>query len=121
MEIERRESLSPITRAWVGWGLALSPPFLPQLHRSAVFKFRRCLYLFQHLSREKSLSQAIREGRRWRQGKRHPAIRAGNLRYRGDGDGEKKKSRRKQRWSFRFKTRENTRARKKKMRMTEWL
>ncbi|WZZ47655.1 hypothetical protein YC2023_043914 [Brassica napus] len=37
MEIERRESLSPITRAWVGWGLALSPPFLPQLHRSAVF------------------------------------------------------------------------------------
>ncbi|KAF3592874.1 hypothetical protein DY000_02023043 [Brassica cretica] len=59
--------------------------------------FRRCLYLFQHLSQEKSLSQAIREGRRWRQGKRHPATRACNLRYIGDGDGEKNKSRRKQR------------------------
>ncbi|KAH0868140.1 hypothetical protein HID58_075162 [Brassica napus] len=83
---------SPITRAWVGWGLALSPPFFPQLHRSAVFKFRRCLCLFQHSSQEKSLSQAIREGRRWRQGKRQPATRAGNLRWRRGEEEEPEKT-----------------------------
>ncbi|KAH0884007.1 hypothetical protein HID58_060103, partial [Brassica napus] len=108
---------SQITRAWVGWGLALSPPFSPQLQVRRVRAPPLLVPFSAFVSREEFESSDKRRHKMelvQRQGKRHPASRVGNLRDRGDGDGKKKKKKknqRKQRWSFRFKTREDTRAR----------
>ncbi|KAL0827151.1 hypothetical protein Bca101_050828 [Brassica carinata] len=76
---------SPITRAWVGWGLALSPPFSPQLQIRRVRAPPLLVPFSAFVSREEFESSDKRRQKMelvQRQGKRHPASRAGNLSYR---------------------------------------
>ncbi|KAH0885611.1 hypothetical protein HID58_061707, partial [Brassica napus] len=64
---------SPITRAWVGWGLALSSPFSPQLQIRPFVSREE----FESSDKRRQKMELVQ-----RQGKRHPASRAGNLRQR---------------------------------------